>query len=70
VRPTAPTIASEERIGIAAAAAAAIIYEAAYPATAVAPKASGVAHLAQNFRPGLFSAAQFGQINDVASSVT
>ena len=36
MRPTAPTIASEERIGIAAAAAAAIIYGAAYPATAVA----------------------------------
>lgn len=36
MRPTAPTSASEERLGIAAAAAAAIIYGAAYPATAVA----------------------------------
>ena len=36
MRPTAPTIDSEERIGIAAAAAAAIIDGAAYPATAVA----------------------------------
>ena len=39
MRPTAqdtPTQASEERLGIAAAAAAAIIYGAAYPATAVA----------------------------------
>ena len=36
MRPTAPSIASEERLGIAAAAAAAIIYGAAYPATAVA----------------------------------